>query len=711
MTFGTLNEWPAAGTGSLLDGVKSDLHSDLTIGNLERARHAADDQCSPGEQDCYQFEAPDYTARDLKQDGFAAVNVANNHTLDAGPAGEASTDAALRSAHLAWTGRPGQITYLTKNGIKIALLGFAPWSYDANMLAIPAAEALVRQAKEHAQVVIVIEHAGAEGDTAQHVRPGEEYFLGQDRGDSIAFTHGVIDAGADLVMGSGPHVLRGFQWYHGHLIAYSLGNSAATTLGINGVTSVSAILHVTLNAKGQFVRGSITPLRLESPGTPEPDPSRAAIGLINRLSRDDFAGNVAPISPPPEDRAARRLANTQPGVGHGQLSSACDFSPGDAALPESPRRIVWVPPAQAIRLRTARAAGSVAACRCVLGSVATNSTARGYLYGAISALTKSCSSRAVTRRRRAVATTTYALTSCPRASSGTPTTAHSATAGCLSSASSTSGPGDVVAGADDHVVAARLVPEVAVVVADEGVAGEVPAVVHVASLARVVQVAAAGRALHGQPAGSPSGTALPSVQRSSRRSPAPRARWSPAGCRQRPTAMKMCSISVLPMPSMISTPVASRNASQVAFGRCSPAETAFRRARSWSVLPAASIALYAVGAVKQIVTPCCVDRVGELGRRRLLHQQGRRAGVQREEQQPPSPNVNASGGVPVNTSSGTAAARARRRCRQIASTSRWKCIVAFGLPVVPEVKASIATSSAGGLHVGERRPAWRRQAR
>ena len=295
MTFGTLNEWPAAGTGSLLDGVKSDLHSDLTIGNLESALGTLPmTKCSPGEPDCYQFEAPDYTARDLKQDGFAAVNVANNHTLDAGPAGEASTDAALRSAHLAWTGRPGQITYLTKNGIKIALLGFAPWSYDANMLDIPAAEALVRQAKEHAQVVIVIEHAGAEGDTAQHVRPGEEYFLGQDRGDSIAFTHGVIDAGADLVMGSGPHVLRGFQWYHGHLIAYSLGNFCGyNTLGIDGVTSVSAILHVTLNAKGQFVRGSITPLRLESPGTPEPDPSRAAIGLINRLSRDDFAGNGA----------------------------------------------------------------------------------------------------------------------------------------------------------------------------------------------------------------------------------------------------------------------------------------------------------------------------------------------------------------------------------------------------------------------------------
>ena len=295
MTFGTLNAWPAAGTGSLLTGVKSDLSSDLTMGNLESALGDLPmSKCAPGESDCYQFEAPTYTAQDLKQDGFSAVNVANNHTLDAGSAGEASTNAALQAAGLAYAGRPGQITYLTRNGITIALLGFAPWSYDADALDIPAAEALVRQAKQHAQVVIVMEHIGGEGDGAQHVPAGEEYYLGQDRGNPIAFTHGVIDAGADLVVGSGPHVLRGFQWYHGHLIAYSLGNFCGyNTLGLDSITSVSAILHVTLGAQGQFVAGSITPLRLVAPGTPKPDPAGAAITMVNQLSQSDFAGNGA----------------------------------------------------------------------------------------------------------------------------------------------------------------------------------------------------------------------------------------------------------------------------------------------------------------------------------------------------------------------------------------------------------------------------------
>jgi poly-gamma-glutamate capsule biosynthesis protein CapA/YwtB (metallophosphatase superfamily) len=295
MTFGTLNEWPPDGTGSLLDDVKPYLHSDLTVGNLESALGDLPmSKCAPKEADCYQFEAPAYTAKDLRRDGFSAVNVANNHTLDAGPAGEVSTDQALRAARLRWAGRPGQITYLTRNGIKIALLGFAPWSYDADALNIPAAEALVRKAKRHAQVVIVMEHLGGEGDDYRHVKPGEEYFLGQDRGNSIAFTHGVIDAGADLVMGSGPHVLRGFQWYRGHLIAYSLGNFCGyNTVGLDAYTSVSAILHVTLNARGQFVKGSITPLRLVSPGIPERDPDRTAVSYINSLSRDDFAGNGA----------------------------------------------------------------------------------------------------------------------------------------------------------------------------------------------------------------------------------------------------------------------------------------------------------------------------------------------------------------------------------------------------------------------------------
>jgi len=173
-------------------------------------------------------------------------------------------------------------------------LSFSRPLEDLRPEALDLAGESVRQARKHAAVVIVMIHAGAEGPDAQHVRPGEEYYLGQDRGNSIAFTHAVIDAGASLVMGSGPHVLRAMQWYRGHLIAYSLGNFCGyNTLGLNGVTADSAILHVTLRANGSFVRGSITPIVLSEPGIPAVDPARTAVGLINSLSQDDFGGNGA----------------------------------------------------------------------------------------------------------------------------------------------------------------------------------------------------------------------------------------------------------------------------------------------------------------------------------------------------------------------------------------------------------------------------------
>jgi poly-gamma-glutamate capsule biosynthesis protein CapA/YwtB (metallophosphatase superfamily) len=299
MNFGMNGVYPPGGAAAMLAGVSGDLHSDLTVGNMETALGSSGTtKCGKGSTNCYAFQAPASEALGVAQSGFSAVNVANNHTDDAGPAGMAETDTALSAARLLWTGRPGQITYLTRNGVRIALLGFAPYDYDSNLLDIPAAQAQVRQAAAHAQLVIVFMHAGAEGVTAQHVRPGMETYDGELRGNPIAFSHAVIDAGADLVLGSGPHVLRAMQWYHGKLIAYSLGNFAGYyTLGLTGVTADSAILHVVLRANGTFASGSVTPIRLAGAGLPEPDPARTGIQLINSLSRADLGPSGVHINP------------------------------------------------------------------------------------------------------------------------------------------------------------------------------------------------------------------------------------------------------------------------------------------------------------------------------------------------------------------------------------------------------------------------------
>ena len=156
----------------------------------------------------------------------------------------------------------------------------------------------------------------------------------------------------------------------------------------------------------------------------------------------------------------------------------------------------------------------------------------------------------------------------------------------------------------------------------------------------------------------------------------------------------MCSISVDPMPSMIRSPVASRKACHVVAGRCSPAETARRSPRSCSPRPAPTIALYAVGAVNRTVTPCSATAsASSSGVARSIRNVAA-AGAQREHHPPPRPNVNANGAVVVNRSAESGRSTCRLNVSAMARTSRWKCIVTLGRPVVPEVNASRATSSA-----------------
>ena len=127
-----------------------------------------------------------------------------------------------------------------------------------------------------------------------HVPVGTEYYLGENRGNSRAFAHAVIDAGADLVVGSGPHVVRGAQWYHGRLILYSLGNLAGWhTFGLGGALSQSAIASVTLSGAGAVVGGRWSPLVLLSPGVPVADPDRSTLERVNDLSRTDFGASGA----------------------------------------------------------------------------------------------------------------------------------------------------------------------------------------------------------------------------------------------------------------------------------------------------------------------------------------------------------------------------------------------------------------------------------
>jgi hypothetical protein len=291
---------PPGGLARALRPVRRSLRdADLTLGNLEGTLSVGgSSKCGGiGGGTCFAFQAPPSVAGELRSLGFDLVNQANNHSLDYGSSGREQTIAALRRAGVAHTGLPHVATILHVHGTRVAFVGFAPYPYTGNLLEIAAAKRLVRYARARAALVVVIIHAGAEGAGELHTPYGDETYLGENRGDARAFAHAAIDAGASIVLGSGPHVIRGVERYRGRLIAYSLGNFVGyNTLGEGGVLSESAILRVTLGPGGRVLAGRWVPIRLVN-GLPRPDPRDASAELVGALSRVDFAGHRFNIGP------------------------------------------------------------------------------------------------------------------------------------------------------------------------------------------------------------------------------------------------------------------------------------------------------------------------------------------------------------------------------------------------------------------------------
>jgi Bacterial capsule synthesis protein PGA_cap len=291
---------PRDGAG-FFDSVTSALASDLAMGNLEQP--LTDDtgvsKCgSPARPGCHAFRSPPSYARHLREGGYQLLNTANNHSRDYGPAGFRSTVRALEAAGLRYTGVADQITVVEVRGVKVAVLGFSPYAGANSLLDLDHARAVVRAARRQADVVVVQAHMGGEGAGMGHVKPGDEIFLGENRGDAIAFTHAVVDAGADLVIGHGPHVLRGMQFYKGRLIAYSLGNFAGGghTLSKDGVLKYAGVLRVSLTADGRWAGGRFLSTYLDAAGLPTRDSAHErGRALVAQLSAADFGDTAARI--------------------------------------------------------------------------------------------------------------------------------------------------------------------------------------------------------------------------------------------------------------------------------------------------------------------------------------------------------------------------------------------------------------------------------
>ncbi len=278
-TFDDLDEW-------LQD-------ADVTFGNLEGplCDVGKTTKCKPDAPagSCYAFRSPASYAPIFKAAGFDVVSTANNHAGDFGEVCRSETERLLDEQGIHHSGRVGDIARWETNGLKLAMVAFHTSRSCHYINDHETAVELVRALTTEADLVVVSFHGGAEGGKALHVPHGRETFYGENRGDLRTFTHAVVDAGADLVIGHGPHVLRAAEIYNDRLIAYSLGNFATYgRFNVRGNGGVGAILDVTMDAEGRFVAGKILATKQVGQGTPMKDPDGKAIDLIRLLSDEDF---------------------------------------------------------------------------------------------------------------------------------------------------------------------------------------------------------------------------------------------------------------------------------------------------------------------------------------------------------------------------------------------------------------------------------------
>ncbi len=294
------NHLPDDDGKSLLEPMHDLLQAaDITFGNLEGTLldgGEAEKTCRNPER-CYVFRSPSRYAHLFQLAGFDVLSLGNNHARDFGEEGRSASMQALDAVGIHHSGRDDDIASWTVNGLKVAMIAFAPFKNSHDLLDLPAAVATVQGLAATHDIVMVSMHAGGEGLDMTRLPFAREYYYREDRGDVVEFARSVVEAGADIVLGHGPHVPRAVEIYRGRLIAYSLGNFA-TYYGISVAQTkgLAPLLMATLDESGRFVRGQIHSARQLRPRGPVPDPENTAARLIQQLSRLDFPETVLQIS-------------------------------------------------------------------------------------------------------------------------------------------------------------------------------------------------------------------------------------------------------------------------------------------------------------------------------------------------------------------------------------------------------------------------------
>ncbi len=277
----------------ILAGVKGILQTgDITFGNLEGVLLTGDGpvkKCSDPSV-CYAFKTPDHYIDYLLDAGFNLLSVANNHVNDFGAVGVSNTLKVLNEAGIPHAGvKSVPYTTFEKGGVKFGFAAFAPNTGTVSINDYVNAKKIISHLDSISDIVIVSFHGGAEGSAMRHITRKTENFLGENRGNPYEFARIVIDAGADVVLGHGPHVTRAIDSYKNRLIVYSMGNFATYgRFNLSGVSGISPIIELDLTRKGEFVRGKIHSTQQLGKGVPVLDENLRVLKEIQQLTSQDI---------------------------------------------------------------------------------------------------------------------------------------------------------------------------------------------------------------------------------------------------------------------------------------------------------------------------------------------------------------------------------------------------------------------------------------
>ncbi|MBB6693908.1 CapA family protein, partial [Cohnella xylanilytica] len=272
--------------------------ADIAAGNLETP---ISERGTPAKDKKYVYVGKPEYLKGVKNAGFDVLSLANNHTLDQGWDALSDTMDYLDDEGLQHMGSGADDkeaftpAILEHDGTRVAFIGLShvvpdvSWKADRNQPGVAEvydttrAVAAVKDAKALADIVVVMVHWGNELEQ----RPED---------DQTRIGHTLIDAGADLVIGSHPHVLQGFEYYKNRWIAYSLGNFVFPTMGEE--SQKTGVLKASCE-KGGACGLSFEPMLSKDarPAPMEPADGAALLAQLSELSyaaKVDEAGNIVP---------------------------------------------------------------------------------------------------------------------------------------------------------------------------------------------------------------------------------------------------------------------------------------------------------------------------------------------------------------------------------------------------------------------------------